>query len=403
MRLALCAILFVGLAGCMSLGKKSKDAPAASPASLARPADARDPSAGAEGRSVALSGILAGQVIDSYNQRPAGVYIQVQEAGQAAAAPVEVAADSQGYFTIQALQPGHHYQLTARQKNGDRLMAGTTYATPPDPKVLIRISEDFATTTTPPPPTAPAVPGSSTPGADSGWSPLGNRSSNGAPPRRAADIGPPVASPQNQPPLRPESITQNGLALNSPPLADIPPQGRGNRYPRSGAENLTMPAIGQAVVPSCVLTGQTLSNFALLDLGGQPWEYQRNHRGRLTLIDFWGTWCAYCMQAIPHLNMLQDRYGPAGLEVIGIAYEDGTFLQQVAKVNRARQMRQIRYQVLLGGDRDRCPVRTQFAVLNWPTLVLLDENGRIIWRGEGLDGQQLRELDVIIHQHLRIR
>jgi thiol-disulfide isomerase/thioredoxin len=387
----------------MNLGKKSNGAAAASPTSLARPAEARDPNTGPEGRSATLSGILAGQVIDSFNQRPAGVYIQVQEAGQAAAAPVEVAADSQGYFTIQSLQPGHHYQLTARLKNGDRLMAGTTYATPPDPKVLIRISEDFATTTTPPPPTAPNVPGGSTPGADSGWSPLGDRSSSGGAPRRAADIGPPVAAPQNQPPLRPESITQNGLALNSPPLADIPAQGRGNRYPRAGSENLTMPAVGQAVVPSCVLTGQTLSNFALLDLNGQPWEYQKNHRGRLTLIDFWGTWCAYCMQAIPHLNMLQDRYGPSGLEVIGIAYEDGTFQQQVAKVNRARQMRQIRYQVLLGGDRDRCPVRTQFAVLNWPTLVLLDENGRIIWRGEGLDAQQFRELDVILHQRLGIR
>jgi thiol-disulfide isomerase/thioredoxin len=386
----------------MSLGKKSKDSPSASPTSLPRPAEARDASAGAEGRSLALSGILAGQVIDSYNQRPAGVYIQVQEAGQAAAAPVEVAADSQGYFTIQSLQPGHHYQLTARLRSGDRLMAGTTYATPPDPKVLIRISEDFATTTTPPPPTAPSVPGGPTPGADSGWSPLGNRPNGGAP-RHAAEIGPPVAAPPNQPPLRPESITQNGLAQNSPPLADIPPQGRGNRYPRPGVDNLTMPAVGQAVVPSCVLTGQTLSNFALLDLSGQPWEYQRNHRGRLTLIDFWGTWCAFCMQAIPHLNMLQDRYGPAGLEVIGIAYEDGNFMQQVAKVNRARQMRQIRYQVLLGGDRDRCPVRTQFAVLNWPTLVLLDENGRIIWRCEGLDAQQMRELDVIIHQRLGIR
>jgi thiol-disulfide isomerase/thioredoxin len=387
----------------MSLGKKSNGAAAASPTSLPRPADARDASAGPEGRSAALSGILAGQVIDSYNQRPAGVYIQVQEAGQAAAAPVEVAADSQGYFTIQSLQPGHHYQLTARQKSGDRLMAGTTYATPPDPKVLIHISEDFATATTPPPPTAPSVPGGGAPGADSGWSPLGDRSSNGRVPRRAADIGPPVGVPQNQPPLRPESITQNGLAVNSPTLADIPPQARGNPYHRPGADNLTMPAVGQAVVPSCVLTGQTLSNFALLDLNGQPWEYQRNRRGRLTLIDFWGTWCAYCMQAIPHLNMLQDRYGPAGLEVVGIAYEDGNFMQQVAKVNRARQMRQIRYQVLLGGDRDRCPVRTQFSVLNWPTLVLLDENGRIIWRGEGLDAQQFRELDVIIHQRLGIR
>src|SRR6516164_2822473 len=47
-RLALCAIFFVGLAGCMSLGKKSNGAAAAAPTSLARPADGRDASGGAE-------------------------------------------------------------------------------------------------------------------------------------------------------------------------------------------------------------------------------------------------------------------------------------------------------------------------------------------------------------------
>src|SRR5262249_58464064 len=43
-RLALWAIFFVGLAGCMSLGKKPNCAAAASPTSLARPAGARDAS-----------------------------------------------------------------------------------------------------------------------------------------------------------------------------------------------------------------------------------------------------------------------------------------------------------------------------------------------------------------------
>jgi hypothetical protein len=39
-----------------------------------------------------------------------------------------------------------------------------------------------------------------------------------------------------------------------------------------------------------------------------------------------------------------------------------------------------------------CPVRVQFAVSHWPTLVLLDENARIIWHGEGLEGRSRRQM-----------
>src|SRR5207247_759533 len=88
-------------------------------------------------------------------------YIQVVPAqdSQGAKSPaVDVATDSQGYFTIQGLQAGQHYQLIARTRDEPKL-AGTTWATPPNPRLLIFVSQDFATTNTPPAPPPPAVPG----------------------------------------------------------------------------------------------------------------------------------------------------------------------------------------------------------------------------------------------------
>ena len=163
----------------------------------------------------------------------------------------------------------------------------------------------------------------------------------------------------------------------------------------------TGPAV-PAVVPSCVLTGNVLVNFALNDLDGQPREF-RNLRGRLTLIDFWGTWCTHCVQAVPHLKMFQEYYGNYGLQVIGIAYEEGTVPEQMQKVTRVRQRLGITYPLLLGGDTYTCPVRTQFNIKAYPTLVLVDESGRIIWRGQGLDKQHLAELDQLIRQRLGVR
>src|SRR5262249_37421478 len=155
--------------------------------------------------------------------------------------------------------------------------------------------------------------------------------------------------------------------------------------------------------PSCLLTGQILHNFALNDLNGQPWEYRVNRRGRLVLLDFWETKCVPCQYAIPHLKGWQQLYGAYGLEVVGIAYEEGTPQERCQKVNRLRQRLGINYRLLMGSDRSQCPVKIQFGVVAFPTLVLLDEDGRIIWRSEGLGAGQIEELENIIKQRLGVR
>jgi thiol-disulfide isomerase/thioredoxin len=457
--------LCLGLVGCSTFGKKSAGAPTPATRKGSDSAPAPDRSAAAD-RSPpppGVNGILAGQVIDSYNRRPSGAtFIQVTEpaeSGLAPAAPIEVAADNQGYFTIQGLKTGRHYQLTARTRNGDQLLAGTTWATPPDPKILIRISEDFANSATPALPGAPVypapkpvvgiqapVPATPSPtgaGTDRGWSPARSPGASPPPSRPAAELGPPIGSgtPQNPTPPIPVTIShpdrvvdQNSTLASRDRMPVTVPNQVGPEVPRGAIPpgpsaipvgtdaaiardnrtsivgpipNPIAPALdpapgstGPARVPSCVLTGQRLYNFALNDLNSQPWEYRRDHRGRLTLIDFWGTWCVHCLHTIPHLNILQQRYGGSGLEIIGIAYEDGTPNEQVQKVNRVRTWKEINYRLLLGAERDVCPVRTQFGVVNYPTLVLLDESGRIVWRAEGLDGKQLRELESIIRQRL---
>jgi thiol-disulfide isomerase/thioredoxin len=366
-----------------------------------------------------VNGFLAGQIIDPYNQAPAKTYIQVVDASSPGTAPIDVPADDRGYFTIQGLQAGKQYQLIAHSQNGNLVLAGAVAAVPPDPKVLIRVSQNY-TPPNLPAPAAPVAPNQAQPQPPPpSWPEKpagGGDQAGGGAPRRAADLGPPVGIQQNpwspppegnRPPAyvpppatvvspHPENIADRNVAQLPDKPAYIPGAGSGIIPP------LPAPVPGPARVPSCQLVGRRLDNFALTDLNGQPWEY-RGHPHRLVLLDFWGTWCIHCVQAIPHLKILQEQYGPYGLEVIGIAYEDGPPHEQVRKVNNVRQRKEINYQLLLGSDRDKCPVKTQFGVSQWPTLVLLDENSQIIWRHEGLGAPELRDLDVVIRQKLGVR
>ena len=443
MRVVRCVALlacFLALAGCGTFGRKNAgNGPAARapdpPPRTDTPAPASRPLEPAGG----TSGLLAGQIVESHSRQPPPVFIQVsmvRQGAEPAGAPIEVAADAHGYFTIQGLQPGRPYQLIARAQDGERKLAGTVWATPPNPRVVIRISEDFVTPQTPDVPAPPVYPGTKPPApawpdktaappaaADQAWGPT--HSAPAADPDRvkpgAAGLGAPfkVEEPENgkaetpapspertaagpdnpdrrrSPTLniggpRPQPPRETPLPAAPPPVPSSPPA-------------TAAPPTTPAPVPSCVLTGQKLVNFALHDLNGRPWEYRQHRRGRLVLLDFWGSWCTHCFHAVPHLNILQEKYGLYGLEVVGIAYEEGTFIEQVQKVNRVRQRLNINYTLLLGGDKQSCPVKTQFNVRAFPTLVLVDETGRIIWRSQGFNQQQLAELEMLIRQQLAVR
>lgn len=164
------------------------------------------------------------------------------------------------------------------------------------------------------------------------------------------------------------------------------------------SNNIPIPS-GPTQVNSCQRVGNRLINFSLRDLNGQPWEY-RNHWGRLVLLDFWFTSCPHCQIAIRnHLVDLHNTYGRSGLEIIGIAYQpEPTFQEQVQAVDAIRRQLGICYRLLMGSG-DKCPVKVSFDVHQFPTLVLIDENSRIIWRSEGLDSEGRDKLERILRSH----
>jgi thiol-disulfide isomerase/thioredoxin len=43
-------------------------------------------------------------------------------------------------------------------------------------------------------------------------------------------------------------------------------------------------------------------------------------RGKVVLLDFWGTWCGPCLQTVPKINALHEKYGKDGLVVIGVCH-----------------------------------------------------------------------------------
>jgi peroxiredoxin len=66
------------------------------------------------------------------------------------------------------------------------------------------------------------------------------------------------------------------------------------------------------------IRGTPAPSFEFRDLDGKRIRLQ-DFKGRVVLVNFWGTTCAPCITEIPWLVDFQKRYGPKGLAVIAIS------------------------------------------------------------------------------------
>jgi thiol-disulfide isomerase/thioredoxin len=193
---------------------------------------------------------------------------------------------------------------------------------------------------------------------------------------------------------RPDQIASG--AAHAPPQASIP-----NPTPVAPPgpiqpQSFTVPAASVAR-PACLIANNRVQYLSLPDVDGGVWDFAQ-HRGRLVLLDFWGSWCGPCMRAIPKLVELQSHYRDGGLEVIGVACEQGPPAGYARKVRDARQrLPSINYRLVLADEYGRCPVQSQFRITQYPTLVLLDGDGTILWRG---GAEKVHELEQILRRRL---
>ena len=66
---------------------------------------------------------------------------------------------------------------------------------------------------------------------------------------------------------------------------------------------------------------QTPAGGPVVDLDGLK-QAVAGYRGKVVYVDFWATWCGPCVKGLPELSRLQDRYGPRGLQVVTVSFDE---------------------------------------------------------------------------------
>ncbi len=142
------------------------------------------------------------------------------------------------------------------------------------------------------------------------------------------------------------------------------------------------------------LNAQTVSNFRLKDITNTSRSFEELKGARLTVIDFWATWCKPCKKAIPELNKIYQTFKDRGVNVIGINC-DGP--RSVSKVTPMVNSLQISYSILLDINSE---VMNKLNLSAFPTLILVNPDGKIVWIHEGFVEGDTRDIITQIEKHL---
>jgi RNA polymerase sigma factor (sigma-70 family) len=139
--------------------------------------------------------------------------------------------------------------------------------------------------------------------------------------------------------------------------------------------------------PKC-RDGQPAPQTAGKDLEGKPMALA-DFKGRIVVLDFWGSWCKPCRAAIPALKDLAVKYADQGVVVLGVASENTA--EDAVKVASAEKM-PWRSWFDRREENDDSPIVTAWGITTFPTVAVVDRQGIIRFLKGGANAEEVANI-----------
>lgn len=342
---------------------------------------------------------LGGRVLgpDGKPARNVAVNIELIGAADGPGVPIGISTSNDGYFFAAGLKPGRSYEVTASATPQDgKPLSASVQTRVPNVVLTLVLRDDlpppvggFPPTPkpadlAPPSPTRPKPPGDAwlpdgpttgvPPASIGGAKPpaVGGGSSNGGLPPVSDDL---IPSPAPKP-VRPENVADDPKNPFRPPVTNIP-NPNGPPLPK-----LPPPFNPVGGGRSALDTGaRGAGKIALLDTAERPWSSaDAVPPGSLLLVEFITSTCGPCKQVIPVMKDLQSRYGASGLQVAAVLCDESPQKERASAAAKYGSDHHLNYAVYVEPGATGS-VRDRFDVQSYPTAVLMNADGKVLWRG----------------------
>jgi thiol-disulfide isomerase/thioredoxin len=101
-------------------------------------------------------------------------------------------------------------------------------------------------------------------------------------------------------------------------------------------------------------------------------------KGRVTVVDFWATWCGPCRVSMPRVQSVWKEYRPKGVDLYSVDTDDPGASREV-EVREFLQQNRLEFPVVL----DDGSATSAFSVAGLPTMVVVGRDGNVLWNHVG--------------------
>lgn len=122
------------------------------------------------------------------------------------------------------------------------------------------------------------------------------------------------------------------------------------------------------------LKGKKMPGFSTTGFDGRNFSSEQM-KGKLVLLDFWEVWCGPCIESMPKVQQLYEKYKSKGLEVYGIVHEK----EYLETAKQLIGKKKISFPMLLGTETSS----KDFSIIAVPTYILINKAGDVVMISEG--------------------
>ena len=136
--------------------------------------------------------------------------------------------------------------------------------------------------------------------------------------------------------------------------------------------------------------GSESPDFSTTDLQGRQVVLSEFQGRKVVVVDFWATWCAPCLQAMPTLQELYDEFKGREVEILAVNLgEDPKRIQ--------RFMERHSYTFRVVADQDQA-IGNRFGISAIPAQLVVNADGRIEWVQVGYQSSRENELRQLLER-----